>query len=78
MCHLAGGPCFYVGRDMKTSHAGLEITEQEWQISIDYTRAALRKHGIGERHQANFIALFERYKQDIVEAASSQREAKAS
>src|SRR5262245_55623388 len=26
MCALSGGPCHYIGRDMKTSHSGLGIT----------------------------------------------------
>ena len=41
--HLAGGPCYYTGRDMKTSHAGLHITETEWEISLDYTRTGSQK-----------------------------------
>jgi hemoglobin len=27
LCALSGGPCFYIGRDMKTSHTGLKITD---------------------------------------------------
>jgi hemoglobin len=69
ICQLAGGPCVYIGRDMKTAHAGLGITENEWQINLEYTRKALSKHGIADSEQAEFIALFERYKQDIVESA---------
>ena len=46
ICHLAGGPCYYAGRDKKTSHAGLHITETEWEISLDYTRQALRNRGV--------------------------------
>jgi hemoglobin len=67
MAALAGGPCIYVGRDMKTSHAGLAITKDEWEINLKYTRAALDKFKIPTKEQAEFIALFERYKADIVE-----------
>src|SRR5262245_59711200 len=28
VCAKTGGPCFYTGRDMKTSHAGLGITKR--------------------------------------------------
>src|SRR5256885_15606547 len=70
MCSLAGGPCFYTGRDMKTSHAGLAITEEEWQINIQYTRQAMSKRGIGESEPAEFVAIFESYKPDIVEPAA--------
>jgi hemoglobin len=68
ICHLAGGPCFYIGRDMKTSHAGLEITEQEWEVNLQYTRQALSKNGVRQREQAEFLTLFERYRDEIVES----------
>jgi hemoglobin len=60
ICHLAGGPCYYTGRDMKTSHAGLHITETEWEISLDYTRQALRHHGVRDPEANEVIALFSR------------------
>jgi hemoglobin len=72
ICHLAGGPCFYIGRDMKTSHMGLGITEVEWEINLEYTRQALRKNGVGEREIEEVIALFQRYKADIVEPAPGE------
>jgi hemoglobin len=67
ICSLAGGPCYYMGRDMKTSHAGLGITASEWEANLELTRLALQKHHVGEREQAEFLALLERYKSDIVE-----------
>lgn len=67
MCALAGGPCYYIGRDMKSSHTGLAITGEEWRINLEYTSDALKKHGIGARESEEFLALFEQYKQDIVE-----------
>ncbi len=69
---LTGGPCFYIGRDMKTSHAGLGITEAEWQLNREYTREVMRKRGLGEREQEELIAIFERYKSDIVEVATQR------
>jgi hemoglobin len=71
ICHLAGGPCFYTGRDMKASHTGLGITEQEWEANLQYTRQALSKHGIGEQEQAEFLELFERYRDEIVEGRAA-------
>ena len=71
ICSLSGGPCYYTGRDMKTSHAGLGITESEWQANLELTKAALEKNDVGDREQAEFLSLFERYKHDIVEASES-------
>ena len=67
ICSLAGGPCVYTGRDMKTSHAGLGITEAEWQANIQYASAALEKYGVAGREKEEFLAIFKKYKDDIVE-----------
>jgi len=67
VCALAGGPCFYIGRDMKTSHTGLDITTTEWEVSLKHTTTSLRKNGVPDREQAEFLSLFERYRADIVE-----------
>ncbi len=53
---------------MGASHAGLKITESEWQANLELTRQALRKNGIASREDAEFVSLLERYKNDIVEA----------
>jgi hemoglobin len=68
MCALSGGPCSYIGRDMKTSHSGLGITDVEWESNMRASDAALAKNGVGDAERADFLALFERYRDDIVEA----------
>ena len=68
LCQLAGGPCVYIGRDMKTSHAGLNITRNEWEVTIRYLEKALDKLKIQQREKEQFVELFERYRGDIVEA----------
>jgi hemoglobin len=68
MCALSGGPCHYIGRDMKTSHAGLGISGAEWEANMQASDAALVKIGVRDAERAEFLALFERYRHDIVEA----------
>ncbi|HZQ33106.1 MAG TPA: group 1 truncated hemoglobin [Mycobacterium sp.] len=68
MCALSGGPCHYIGRDMKTSHEGLAITTVEWETNIRASDAALAKNGVGDAERAEFLALFERYRDEIVES----------
>src|SRR6201997_1352824 len=68
MCALSGGPCQYIGRDMRTSHGGLGITNSEWEANMKASDAALVKNGVGAAESAEFLALFERYRDDIVEA----------
>src|SRR5689334_3104567 len=49
MCALAGGPCIYIGRDMKSAHAGLGITDAEWHANMDHAAAALDRFHIPEK-----------------------------
>ena len=67
LCALAGGPCVYLGRDMRTSHRGLSITPSEWQANREHALHVLRLHGVGEPEQSEFLELFERYRGEIVE-----------
>ena len=71
LCALAGGPCVYLGRDMRTSHRGLGITDAEWEANLTLARLVLEKHGIGVREQEEFLELFERYRAEIVETAQA-------
>jgi hemoglobin len=68
ICSLSGGPVYYIGRDMRTSHAGLGITEMEWGALLELTREALHGHSIGGREEEEFVSLFERYRDEIVES----------
>lgn len=67
MGELSGGPCHYIGRDMKSSHAGLAISAEEWHANMKYADAALIKNGVADPERAEFLGLFERYRGDIVE-----------
>jgi hemoglobin len=67
MCELSDGPCYYIGRDMRTSHRGLAITDAEWDANMKFADAALVKNTVGPAERAEFLALFERYRDDIVE-----------
>jgi hemoglobin len=67
VCELSGGPCIYIGRDMKTSHSGLGITLAEWTANMKHADAALRAHKIPDAERAEFLDLFERYRDEIVE-----------
>jgi len=66
-CAATGGPCVYTGRDMKTSHAGLGITEDEWNAAAKDLIAAMDKAGVDEKSKNDVIAFVTTLKKDIVE-----------
>ena len=63
-----GGPVTYLGRDMKTSHDGLGITEAEWSCFIDHVNATLKNMAVAGREAAEFVAAAESLKGDVVDA----------
>jgi hemoglobin len=66
MCALTGGPCSYGGDDMKTTHAGLDITEAEFYALVEAERAALDHHRVGTREKNELLRLLAPMKRDIV------------
>ena len=66
-CVAAGGPCVYTGRDMKTTHAGLGITEADWNAAANHLIAALDKYKVDEKSKAEVVAFVSTLKKDIVE-----------
>lgn len=67
LCMVAGGPCFYTGRTMKTSHEGLGITESEWQATVKQLVASLDKFGVPQKEKDEVLAAVSSLKGDIVQ-----------
>lgn len=67
LCAATGGPCKYIGRDMKTSHKGLGITEEDWNIAVKHLVATLTKFKVPEKEQKEVAAAISGLKADIVE-----------
>src|ERR1051325_9356186 len=66
-CAATGGPCVYTGRDMKTSHTGLGITEADWDAAAKHLAASLDKFKVPEREKGEVLAFVTSLKKDIVE-----------
>ena len=68
LCAATGGPCLYIGRDMKTAHGGLNITESDWDLTVKHLIASLDKFKVPEKEKNEFLALASSLKPDIVQA----------
>ena len=66
ICEATGGPCAYLGRDMKTVHQGMRITDAEWDATVEALVKALDKHQVGEKEKSELLALLGPMKRDIV------------
>jgi hemoglobin len=67
LCAAAGGPLYYVGREMKLSHEGMGIDESDWRIFIDCLEATLDKFQVPQTERAQVLAFIDSTKRDIVE-----------
>ena len=67
LCEATGGPCIYTGRTMKTSHAGLGISESDWQLAVKHLVETLEKFKVPEKEKNELLALASSLKSDIVE-----------
>jgi hemoglobin len=61
-----GGPHKYTGRDMRTTHTGMNIDEKEWESATNDTIWALDKNGIGPAEIKEVIAILESLKGEVV------------
>lgn len=66
-CAATGGPCIYTGREMKTSHGGLGITNAEWDAAAKHLVASLDKFKVPEKEKGEILAFVTSLKKDIVE-----------
>jgi len=68
LCASAGGPLYYTGRDMKTSHKGMKISESDWAAFLEHLNATLEAFKVPQAERNEVVAFVQSTKRDIVEA----------
>lgn len=67
ICEAAGGPCKYTGKDMKSAHAGMGITEADFNALVEDLVATLDKFKVKEGDKKALLGVLGPMKGDIVE-----------
>ena len=67
LCAATGGPCVYIGRDMKTAHKGMGISKAEWNAAAGHLVATLDKFKVPEAEKKEVLAAITSLEKDIVE-----------
>ena len=62
----SGGPQAYTGRDLLTTHKGMNISEQEFIAATDDVLAALEKNGIDAPTRNDVLAIFWSLKGEVI------------
>ena len=66
ICDATGGPCSYLGGDMKTVHKGMKITDAEWNATVEALTKALDKNNVPANAKTALIGTLAPMKSDIV------------
>lgn len=68
LCSSAGGPLYYTGRDMKTSHRGMKISETNWSAFMGHLHATLKAFQVPQATCDDLVEFVQSTKMDMVEA----------
>jgi hemoglobin len=67
ICSVTGGPCLYLGRDMKTAHTGLGINEKDWAEGVKLLGETLDHFKVPMQEKNEVVGAVASLKKDIVE-----------
>lgn len=67
VCAATGGPCTYSGRDMQTAHAGMKITNEQFDALVGHLVATLDKFKVPEKEKGELLGLLGPMRGQIVE-----------
>src|SRR6202165_960 len=57
ICQGTGGPCVYTGKDMKTAHKGMGITDADINALVEDLVKTLNKFNVPAREQGEFLGI---------------------
>jgi hemoglobin len=67
ICEASGGPCKYTGRDMKSAHQGMGITEADFNALVEDLVGALDRFKVAPDDKQTLLGVLGPMKKDIVE-----------
>jgi len=67
ICQAAGGPCKYMGKDMKTAHAGMGISTADFNALVEDLVKSLNKFKVAKADQDTLLGVLGPMKAQIVE-----------
>ena len=68
LCAGTGGPCTYTGKDMKTTHAGMNINNAQFGALVEDLTKSLDKFKVPAKEQQELFAILSPMQKDIVTA----------
>ena len=66
ICQGSGGPCTYTGKDMKTAHQGMGLTNADFDALVEDLVKALDAAGVQQKEKDDLLAVLGPMRADIV------------
>ena len=66
ICQATGGPCTYTGRDMKTAHKGMGISDADFNALVQDLQKSLNKFKVPDKEQGELLGILGSLKPQIV------------
>ena len=66
LCAVTGGPCTYGGRAMKAAHAGLGLTEADFNALVENLVDAMPERGVPIAAQNELLAILAPMRGDVI------------
>lgn len=67
ICEATGGPCKYVGKDMKSAHKGMGVSSADFGALVEDLVKALDKFKVPEKEKNELLGALGGMQKDIVE-----------
>lgn len=68
LCHNAGGPMYYTGRDMMTAHRGMKVSGSDWESFLAHLGATLAHFELPDAETQDVLNFINSTRSEIVEA----------
>ena len=66
ICEASGGPCKYTGKDMRLAHAGMGVTDADFNALVEDLVATLDKFKVPEKEKGELLGALGPMRKDIV------------
>lgn len=66
LCANAGGPLYYTGRNMLTTHAGMNISESDWSIFLGHAGDTMQALEVPQQECDDIVGFVLSLKAEIV------------
>src|SRR2546428_3182400 len=70
ICAATGGPCEYTGKDMKSTHKNMKVTDGEFKALVEDLVGALDKFNVPEKEKGDLLTILGSLHDQIVEVKS--------